>query len=44
MTGDHRVDFGRGVFSIGGVLHIEPQYAMPGAPRTVFSLTADYAR
>jgi predicted membrane channel-forming protein YqfA (hemolysin III family) len=44
MTGDHRVDFSRGVFNIGGVLHIEPQYAMPGAPRTVFTLIADYAK
>jgi hypothetical protein len=44
MTGDHRLDFSRGVFCIGGVLHIEPQYAMPGAPRTVYSLTADYAK
>jgi hypothetical protein len=44
MTGDHRLDFSRGVFCIGGVLHIEPQYALPGAPRTVYSLTADYAK
>ena len=44
MTGDHRLDFSRGVFCIGGVLHIEPQYAAPGAPKTVFSLTADYAK
>src|SRR5882757_1441054 len=44
MTGDHRLEFSRGVFCIGGVLHIEPQYAMPGAPRTVYSLTADYAK
>ncbi len=44
MTGDHRVDFSRGVFCIGGVLHVEPQYAAPGAPKTVFSLTADYAK
>lgn len=44
MTGDHRVDFSRGVFNIGGVLHIEPQYAMPGSPKTVFTLTADYAK
>src|SRR4051794_36196488 len=44
MTGDHRLDFSRGVFCIGGKLHIEPQYAMPGAPRTVYSLTADYAK
>lgn len=44
MTGDHRVDFSRGVFAIGGKLHIEPQYALPGSPRTVFSLTADYAK
>jgi hypothetical protein len=44
MTGDHRLDFSRGVFCIGGVLHIEPQYAMPGAPKTVFTLTADYAK
>ncbi len=33
MTGDHRVDFSRQVIRIGGVLHIEPQYARPGAPR-----------
>lgn len=44
MTGDRRVDFSRGVFSIGGVLHIEPQYARPGSPKTVFTLTADYAK
>jgi hypothetical protein len=44
MTGDHRLDFSRGVFCIGGKLHIEPQYAMPGSPKTVFSLTADYAK
>jgi hypothetical protein len=44
MTGDHRLDFSRGVFCIGGVLHIEPQYAAPGAPKTVFTLTADYAK
>jgi hypothetical protein len=44
MTGDHRLDFSRGVFCIGGVLHIAPQYAMPGSPRTVFTLTADYAK
>jgi hypothetical protein len=44
MTGDHRVDFSRGVFAIGGKLHIEPRYALPGSPRTVFSLTADYAK
>jgi len=43
MTGDHRIDFSRQVIRIGGILHIEPQYAMPGSPRTVFSLTADYA-
>jgi hypothetical protein len=44
MSGDRRVDFSRGVFGIGGVLHIEPQYAMPGSPKTVFTLTADYAK
>jgi hypothetical protein len=44
MTGDRRVDFSRGVFGIGGVLHIEPQYAMPGSPKTVFTLVADYAK
>jgi hypothetical protein len=44
MTGDHRLDFSRGVFNIGGKLHIEPQYAMPGSPKTVYSLTADYAK
>ncbi len=44
MSGDHRLDFSRGVFGIGGVLHIEPQYAMPGSPKTVFTLTADYAK
>jgi hypothetical protein len=43
MIGDHRVDYSQGVFRIGGVLHIEPQYAVPGAPRPVFSLKADYA-
>src|SRR5438128_5145144 len=42
MTGDRRVDYSQGVIRIGGVLHIEPQYAMPGAPRPVFSLKADY--
>src|SRR5690242_8936241 len=44
MTGDHRLDFSRGVFAIGGKLHIEPQYALPGSPKTVFTLTADYAK
>jgi hypothetical protein len=44
MTGDQRLEFSRGVFGIGGVLHIEPQYAMPGSPKTVFTLTADYAK
>jgi hypothetical protein len=44
MTGDHRLDFNPGVFSIGGVLHIEPQYAQPGSRRPVFSMTADYAK
>jgi len=44
MRGDRRLDFSRGVFSIGGVLHIEPEYAMPGAPKTVFSLSADFAK
>jgi hypothetical protein len=44
MTGDHQLDFNRGVFCIGGKLHIEPQYAAPGAPKTVFSLAADYAK
>ena len=44
MTGDRRVDFSRGVFNIGGILHIEPQYALPGSPKTVFTLTADYAK
>lgn len=43
MVGDRRVDYSQGVFRIGGVLHIEPQYAFPGAPRPVFSLQADYA-
>jgi len=43
MTGGESVDYSQGVFRIGGVLHIEPQYAVPGAPRPVFSLKADYA-
>jgi hypothetical protein len=43
MTGDHRVDYSQGVFRMGGVLHIEPQYAAPGAPKPVFSLKADYS-
>jgi hypothetical protein len=42
MTGDNRVDYSQGVIRIGGVLHVEPQYAAPGAPRPVFSLRADY--
>src|SRR3954464_11438039 len=41
-TGDRRVDYSQGVIRIGGVLHIEPQYAAAGAPRPVFSLKADY--
>ncbi len=43
MVGDRRVDYSQGVIRIGGVLHIEPQFAFPGAPRPVFSLKADYA-
>jgi hypothetical protein len=44
MTGDHRVDYSQGVFRIGGILHIEPQYIRPGSPRPVFSLKSDYAK
>jgi hypothetical protein len=42
MVGDHSINYSQGVIRIGGMLHIEPQYAMPGAPRPVFSLQADY--
>lgn len=42
MVGDRRVDYSQGVFRIGGTLHIEPEYAAPGAPKPVFSLKADY--
>jgi hypothetical protein len=44
MTGDHSVDYSQGVLRIGGILHIEPRNIMPGAPSTVFSLKADYAK
>jgi hypothetical protein len=43
MTGDRRVDYSPGVIRIGGVLHIEPEYAGPISLRPVFSLKADYA-
>ena len=43
MTGDRRVDYSPGVIRVGGVLHIEPQYAGLIALRPVFSLKADYA-
>jgi hypothetical protein len=43
MTGDRRVDYSPGIIRVGGVLHIEPQYAGPIALRPVFSLKADYA-
>jgi hypothetical protein len=43
MVGGHSIDYSQGVIRLGGVLHIEPQYAYTGAPRTVFSLKADYA-
>jgi hypothetical protein len=42
MVGDKRVDYSQGVYRIGGTLHIEPEYAAPGAPKPVFSLKADY--
>ena len=42
MVGDKRVDYSQGVFRIGGTLHIEPEYAVPGSPKPVFSLKADY--
>jgi hypothetical protein len=42
MVGDRRVDYSQGVYRIGGTLHIEPEYAAPGAPKPVFSLKADY--
>ena len=44
MTGDRRVDYSPRVIRVGGVLHIEPQYAGPIALRPVFSLKADYAK
>jgi hypothetical protein len=44
LTGDNRVDYTQGVFRIGGVLHIEPQYAAYPTGRPVFSLKADYAK
>jgi hypothetical protein len=44
MTGDHRLDFHRGVFSIGGVLHIDDKSAFAGPLHPVFTLTADYAK
>ncbi len=43
MVGDHQVDYSQGVIRIGGVLHIEPQYAFAGAPKPVFSMKADYS-
>jgi hypothetical protein len=42
MTGDHRLDYSQGVIKIGGILHVDPKYAGPGAPRPVFSPMADY--
>jgi|SRR4051812_26964733 hypothetical protein len=42
MVGNHRLDYTQGVVRIGGTLHVEPQYAEPGAPKPVFSLVANY--
>lgn len=45
LTGDRALTYSPSrIFQIGGTLHIEPQYAMSGSPKTVFTLTADYAK
>lgn len=44
MVGSRRVDYGEGIFSMGGVLKVEPQNATLGPMRPVFSLKADYAK
>lgn len=43
MAGPLRIDYSQGVIRIGGTLHMEPQNAVFGASRPVFSLKADYA-
>ena len=45
LTGDRALTYSPSrIFQIGGTLHIEPQNAMPGSPKAVFTLTADYAK
>lgn len=44
MTGDRRLNYSRGVFSIGGVLHVDDKNALAGPLHPVFTLTADYAK
>jgi hypothetical protein len=44
LTGDRRIDYNQGVFRIGGILRIKPQFAVSGTTTPAFYLTADYAK
>jgi hypothetical protein len=43
MAGSRYVDYSDGIFRMGGILKVEPQYAAIGSRAPVFSLKADYA-
>ena len=44
LQDNRRADYSRGVFRMGGILHIDPTALVPNSTKPVFTLLADYSK